>query len=188
MLRAIDQKTKVHTLIIIFWAFFWLLNGGDKFFNGTFTHVDMPGVTRAAIIDDQGVKQYEIKDMEAIGWFGVNRDSKMINYFQRLHLPSWSALSALYSLAVLEVILGVLFFWLLATEYQESKNALVKDRVLHRLAFKLGVVIFILFTILDVLLGDRTELWEHSCYLILYLVSYDLWYRTDSYTNRPTEE
>ena len=190
MLKAIDKKTKIHSLILLFWAFFWLLNGGDKFFNGEFTHVDMPGVTKAVIVNADMDKVYEIKGVEAIGWYGVNRDAKMINYFQRLYLPSWSALTALYTLAVLEVLLGLLFARILIDEFRslEKSSALIKSRILHRLAFKFGIIIFIIFTILDVLLGDRTELWEHGCYMILYLVSYDLWYRTDRHTVSQTSE
>ena len=73
MLKAIDKKTKIHSLILLFWAFFWLLNGGDKFFNGEFTHVDMPGVTKAVIVNADMDKVYEIKGVEAIGWYGVNQ-------------------------------------------------------------------------------------------------------------------
>ena len=190
MLAILDKKIKVHSLILLFWAFFWLLNGGDKFFNGEFTYVDMPGVTKAVVVNADMEKVFEIKAVEVVGWYGVNRDAKMINYFQRLYLPPWSALTALYTLAVLEVLLGVLFARIFVEEYRslDNSSSSMKNRILHRLAFKFGIIIFIIFTILDVLLGDRTELWEHGCYMILYLVSYDLWYRTDRYTISQTSE
>ena len=190
MLEILDKKTKVHSLILLFWAFFWLLNGGDKFFNGEFTYVDMPGVTKAVVVNADMEKVFEIKAVEVVGWYGVNRDAKIINYFQRLYLPPWSALTALYTLAVLEVLLGVLFARIFVEEYRslDNSSSSMKNRILHRLAFKFGIIIFIIFTILDVLLGDRTELWEHGCYMILYLVSYDLWYRTDRYTISQTSE
>ena len=190
MLEILDKKIKVHSLILLFWAFFWLLNGGDKFFNGEFTYVDMPGVTKAVVVNADMEKVFEIKAVEVVGWYGVNRDAKIINYFQRLYLPPWSALTALYTLAVLEVLLGVLFARIFVEEYRslDNSSSSVKSRTLHRLAFKFGIIIFIIFTILDVLLGDRTELWEHGCYMILYLVSYDLWYRSDRYTISQTSE
>ena len=182
MLTYIDNKTKIHTLILFFWATFWLLNGGDKFFNGKFTHISNPNVTKGVLINLKGEKTHELKGMETIGWYGVNRNAKTINYFSRLNLPSWLAISLLYSLASLEVILGFLFVYLLLFEFKSTDHTLIKERLLHRLAFKLGVIIFTLFTIFDTLLGDRTELWEHSTFLILYLVTYDLWYRTDQHS------
>jgi hypothetical protein len=188
MLQIIDKKTKIHSLILLFWAFFWLLNGGDKFFNGEFTYVDMPGVTRAVIVNENMEKVFEIKAVEVVGWFGVNRDAKIINYFQRLYLPPWSALISLYTLALLEVFLGVIFSRIFIEEYRKSRNLnpSIKNRTIHRLAFKFGIIIFIIFTIFDIILGDRAELWEHGCFMILYLVSYDLWYRTDRYTMNET--
>jgi hypothetical protein len=65
-LKAIDDKTKIHTLILFFLAFFWFLNGGDKFFNGNFTHISKSGVTKGVLLNLKGEKTHEIKGMQTI--------------------------------------------------------------------------------------------------------------------------
>ena len=63
MLTYIDNKTKIHTLILFFWAAFWLLNGGDKFFNGKFTHISNPNVTKGVLVNLKGEKTHELKGL-----------------------------------------------------------------------------------------------------------------------------
>jgi hypothetical protein len=33
----------------------------------------------------------------------------------------------------------------------------------------------------DILFGDRAELWEHRTFIVLCLITYDMWYRTDRF-------
>jgi hypothetical protein len=127
-----------------FWAMFWTLNGLDKFFNGTTSPDGTP-----------------------MGWFGVTRDAKMIGYFGRLYLPEEMAIACLYSLAVVEVIIGLTFCWLLV-----SKRT---PKVVHRMAFKASMLVFLFFSTGDILFGDRAELWEHGTFMILALVSFRLY-------------
>ena len=42
MLNTIDRSLPIVRVLAMYWAGFWLLNGGDKFFNGTYFY----GVTR----------------------------------------------------------------------------------------------------------------------------------------------
>ncbi len=129
---------------------------------------------------------YKIQPSARVGWFGVNRDDKMAMYFRTLHLPRWVAIASLYFFAVAEIILGfmflTLFFWgLMDEDKRESVRNMYSDRTVHRLAFKGSVLIFVAFSTGDILFGDRMELWEHGTFLVMTLVTYDMWYRSDQF-------
>ncbi|MEM9018099.1 MAG: hypothetical protein AAGC68_13875 [Verrucomicrobiota bacterium] len=146
---------RLEKILFIFWFFFWCLNGLDKYFNGSFMK------------NDQFGKWYQ-------GWFGVNRDEKFIHYFERLDLPAWMALTSLHVFAIFEVIIGIAF--LLMFFQREPRSTLV------RFAFKGGILLFVAFMIGDILFGDRMELWEHGTFLILTLLTYQLYLkRFDEY-------
>ena len=129
--------------------------------------------------------------METVGPFGVNRDAQMVGFFQRIHLPGEMALVSLYGIAVLELVLGLAFLVLLAwsflPEAAKDKAELLADRTFHHLAFKGSMMIFVLFIIGDNLFGERMELWEHSTFLVLCLVTYMLWQRADNYAKTKRE-
>ena len=89
MLSKINQAVSGITVIIIFWGLFWLLNGMDKFFNGTFVPNPNSYATESIIYNMDGEQVYKIQPVEPYGWFGVNRDAKMVGYFKRINLPKW---------------------------------------------------------------------------------------------------
>jgi hypothetical protein len=100
-------------------------------------------------------------------WFGVTRDAKMIGYFERLLLPPELAISFLYGIAIFEVMVGLVF--LVTLLYPRlPKN-------IRLLAFKASMLIFAMFSVGDILFGDRAELWEHGTFMILALLSYFLY-------------
>ena len=110
----IDGRVNLVVILLLFWAAFWVLNGGDKFFNGrSLANLEVSS-TSSVVVDANGDIAYTMHPMEPRGWYGVNRNAKMINYFQRLSLPREVALTGLYGAAVLEVLLGVMFFALFA--------------------------------------------------------------------------
>jgi hypothetical protein len=148
LLPIIEGWFRVEYMLYAFWAMFWLLNGLDKFFNGT------------PKTDPRFGNYVE-------GWFGVNRDAKMIHYFERLHMPDWLAIVSLYGFAVLEVIVGALFVWILIRPGT--------DKIVHRIAFKLSLVVFFVFMAGDILFGDRMELWEHGTFLIMTVITFQLY-------------
>ena len=117
----------------------------------------------------------------------MSRDAKFFNYFRTLHLPPSVASVTLYFFAILEIILAVAFFWLFILQFRrekepvEGKVNLITDRTVHRLIFKASIWIFIAFLTGDILFGDRVEVWEHGTYLLMTIVTYDLWYRTDQF-------
>ena len=79
------------------------------------------------------------------------------------------------------------FFYLFILQFRrekepvEGKVNLITDRTVHRLIFKASIWIFIAFLTGDILFGDRIEVWEHGTYLLMTIVTYDLWYRTDQF-------
>jgi len=166
MLSKINNFISGITVIIIFWGLFWLLNGLDKFYNG----VNSPNLesfsTSSVLVspNDRNTVLYELHPTEPIGWFGVNRDAKMIGYFNRLGLSSDIAIFSLYFIACIEILVGLGFLYDIITK--ERKYALV------RFMFKISMVIFFGFSIFDILCGDRTELWEHGTFLLLATIHY----------------
>lgn len=186
-----DDKINLITVLFLFWAFYWGLNGFDKFFNGGSELLLEGWATKGTIVDlkEDGSPNkpvYKIQPSARVGWFGVNRDDKMAMYFRTLHMPRWVAIASLYFFAVAEIILGFLFlslfFWALKDEdRRESARNMFSDRTVHRLAFKGSVLIFVAFSTGDILFGDRMELWEHGTFLVMTLVTYDMWYRSDQF-------
>ena len=166
MLSKLNVSISGITVIIIFWGLFWLLNGLDKFFNGSNAPNLESFSTRSVLVapDDRDNILYEVHPTEPIGWFGVNRDAKMIGYFNRLGLGSEIALTSLYIIAIVEILLGLGFLYDLLTK--ERKYELI------RLLFKISMVIFFCFSIFDILCGDRMELWEHGTFLLLVTIHY----------------
>jgi len=191
LVRWLDRRSSLMVILLLFWGLFWLLNGGDKFFN------DDPGPnlddwSRSAVITETGTDEimFDVHPTLPDGIYGVSRNDKFENYFSRLGLPRWVALTSVYGIAVLEVVLGLAFLAVLAwtvgpPRWRERTGGvfgLFHDRTVHRLCFKTGILIFLLFSVGDTLFGDRIELWEHGTFMILTLVTYDLWYRTDTWT------
>jgi hypothetical protein len=142
----LENYLRLEYILYLFWALFWL-NGLDKFFNGT------------VVQTPSGPKEF--------GWFGVTRDQKFIDYFAKLYLPKWTALSFLYTFAVLEIIVGLTFLLILLWRKMPS--------VYRRLVFKASMLIFLIFSVGDILFGDRQELWEHGTFMVLTLLTYQMY-------------
>jgi hypothetical protein len=188
IIYLIDSKINLITILFLFWTFFWALNGFDKFFNGSSQLIKERWASQGFLVDKDKNVVYSIQPSEKIGWYGVSRDAKFVNYFRTLHLPPVIATVSLYFFAILEIIIAALFFWLFIRQFYdnkddepEDKKSLIADRTVHRLIFKASIWIFIAFLTGDILFGDRIEVWEHGTYLAMTLVTYDLWYRTDQF-------
>jgi len=189
IIYAIDSKINLITILFLFWTLFWGLNGLDKFFNNSSQLITDRWASQGFLVEkDTKTVVYSIQPSEKIGWYGVNRDAKFMNYFRTLNLPPSIATFTLYFFAILEIILAALFFWLFIRQFYdreddliEGKKNLIADRTIHRLIFKLSIWIFIAFISGDILFGDRIEVWEHGTYLAMTIVTYDLWYRTDQF-------
>lgn len=164
IIKYLNHKISFYKILLLFWGLFWLLNGMDKFFNGSFVPNPSSYATKSIIYDMDGKKLYKVQPVEPYGWFGVNRDAKMVGYFKRLNLSKWLALTSLYTIATIETILGIsLLLVLLFGKIHSDWN---------RLNMKIIIGIFFAFSIFDILFGDRMELWEHGTFLILATIHY----------------
>ena len=185
LIYLFDHRLNLITLILLFFSMFWALNGADKFFNGT-PELNLDGwSTKGRVVDDNGNIKYKIKPYLPKGWFGVNYEGKVTNYFKTLGVPKGAAMAMLYTFGILEMLTGLLFLlaflWQLLPEEREDKKNLFTDRTIHRLAFKSSVSLLVVLTICFQLFGDRASLWETGTYLAMTLIAYDLWYRSDRF-------
>jgi hypothetical protein len=154
----VEDFLRIEYILYAFWMVFWGLNGLDKFFNGE--DVESPfieGLTRPS------------------GWFGVNRDLKFIDYFDRLGLPEALAIGTLYTFAVLEVMLGLMFALIIYRSIVDTPEQRTHPKMLNRLALKCSMLFFFVFCTGDILFGDRYELWEHGTFMILTLMTYQIY-------------
>lgn len=185
LIYLFDHRLNLITLILLFWCIFWGLNGLDKFFDGK-NELNLENwSTKGRVVDKEGNIKYKIKPYLPKGWFGKNYDDEVTSYFKTLHVPRNAALGLLYTFAIFEILLSLLFLslfiWQLMPEAREDKENMFSDRTLHRIAFKGSVSMFVILSIAYQLFGDRASLWETGTYLAMTLVAYDLWYRSDRF-------
>lgn len=126
-----------------YWFFFWLMNGMDKFLHGvTVTVAGEP----------------------LFIWFGKNRMEQFGKYFDRLALPQEGIAPLLSACGVIELTVASLFFIsLLGPKHYEAWIAA---------AFTATAVMFMGFSLWDVVVGDRAELLEHGTYMGVVFVTY----------------
>lgn len=157
--RLLDFYLQEVNLIYLFWAMFWILNGLDKFVVGVGAE---PGMV-CFFADGRATP---------CGWFGTDRAGQMTAYFGKLGLPSILGQVTLYSFAVAELGIGLMFSWMLLKSVAASEKV---THVIHRVAFKGSILMFFLFSTGDILFGDRRELWEHGTFLVLVLITYGIY-------------
>lgn len=185
LIYLFDHRLNLITLILLFWFIFWGLNGFDKFFNGR-NEVNLENwSTSGRVVDLDGNIKYKIKPYLPKGWFGINYEDKVTNYFKTLGVPRYAAIAMLYTYAVFEILISflflALFIWQMLPEEREDKKNMFSDRTLHRIAFKASVFMFVIVSVAYQLFGDRAGLWETGTYLAMTLIAYDLWYRSDRF-------
>lgn len=185
LLYLFDQRLNLVTLMLLFWAVFWTLDGFDKFFDGQSEILHEKWASKGTVIDNNGNVVYTIQPLNNVGWFGVNYESQMISYFKTIHVPRNAALGLTYAFAAYEILTGLLFLilfaWQLLPETREDKNNFFANRTLHRLAYKSSIILFVILSVAFQLFGDRTRLWEVGTYMLMALIAYDMWYRTDRF-------
>ncbi|MDP8974405.1 MAG: hypothetical protein M3N45_14860 [Actinomycetota bacterium] len=113
-------------------------------------------------------------------FYGVTRDAEFVDYFARLSLPADVALITLYTISIVEIILGFGFLYTLLYSRYRS--------LVGTLSFKLSLLIFACFSIGDILFGDRAELWEHGTFMVLVIVSSSFYLHVGKNTNRPEDQ
>jgi hypothetical protein len=124
------------------------------------------------VVDSEMICAFSDGRSTPCGWFGTDRDQQMIAYFGKLGLPAIIGQITLYSFAVLELAIGVMFSWVLMKSLAASEKV---SHIIHRVAFKGSMLIFIAFSAGDILFGDRRELWEHGTFFILVIITYGIY-------------
>jgi len=141
--------------------------------------------SKGSVVDANNNVVYTIQPLNPVGWFGVNYEEQMVSYFKSFHVSREAAVGLTYTFAVFEILIGflflILFLWQLLPENREDKKNIFTDRTLHRLAYKASVLMFLVLSVAYQLFGDRTRLWEVGTYMLMTLIAYDLWYRTDRF-------
>ncbi|MEP2706608.1 MAG: hypothetical protein ABJQ71_15635 [Roseibium sp.] len=135
-------RQPVTAVVIIFWFFFWLLNGLDKFFAR--------------------------QDIGVLHWWGNHRIEKFTMYFDRLALDSGYVTATLIFAGIVEFAAAGMF---VVAGYRLIKG-LPGVAYRTDLAITASIAVFLGFTIFDVIVGDRAELLEHSTYIGVLLVSF----------------
>lgn len=132
----------ISLVIVVYWFAFWLLNALDK------------------VLARQ--------DLGLIQWWGNDRVEKFTGYFDRLDLGAGLVKPTLYVCGLVEFGAAVLFALAASAIYKSSASASAHTRQ----AIALSIVIFLGFSVFDVIVGDRAELLEHGTYIGVLLISY----------------
>ncbi len=185
LIYLFDQRLNLVTLLLLFWALFWTLDGLDKFFDAETEILHEKWASKGTVIDNQGNVVYTIQPLNNVGWFGVNYENQMASYFKTIHFPRGAAIGLTYAFAVYEILTGllflILFIWQLLPEKHEDKENFFTNRTLHRIAYKSSVILFVILSVAYQIFGDRTRLWEVGTFMLMTLIAYDIWYRTDRF-------
>jgi hypothetical protein len=171
--------------MLLFWAIFWVLDGGDKFFDGQSEILFEKWSSKGTVLDAENNTVFTIQPPNVVGWYGVNYADQIESYFKTFHAPRPVALGFLYAFASLEIVTGLLFLsvfvWHFLPDSREEQDNLFSDRTVQRLAYKMSVLLFVILSVGFLMFGDRTRLWEVGTYMLMTLIGYDMWYRTDRY-------
>jgi hypothetical protein len=123
-------------IALVYWFVFWLMNGLDKFMHGI---------------------SVSLAERPLFTWFGKDRTEQFTKYFDRLDLPHDGIAPVLGSCGAIE--LGVaLLFGLAIVDTRRFETWLGA-------AFAASALLFLGFSVFDVVAGDRAELLEHGTYL-----------------------
>lgn len=123
-------------IALFYWFVFWLLNGVDKFMHGA---------------------NVSIGGMMLFTWFGKDRGEQFGKYFDRLGLSHDGIAPLLSFCGLVELGVALLF-----------AGALLSVRNFEAwlgAAFAACALMFVGFSVWDVVVGDRAELLEHGTYL-----------------------
>lgn len=123
-------------IVYAYWFLFWLMNGMDKFMHGA--SVSLGGGP-------------------LFTWFGKDRTEQFTKYFDRMDLPHDGIAPLLGTCGVLELGVAMLFAVALVSvrRFEQWSGA----------AFAACALMFLGFSLWDVVAGDRAELLEHGTYI-----------------------
>ena len=134
----------ISNLLILYWSTFWLMNGLDKFPCG--------------------------KNIGIFTWKGKDRYEQFGNYFSNTGISESWIQPLLYFTGIWEILI---FIPLATTLWIQVFDSRFSETSFNR-GMLFGGLTFVVFSIFDVVFGDRAELLEHSTFLILICITYRL--------------
>lgn len=135
-------RQPITAVVIVFWFFFWVLNGLDKFFAR--------------------------QEIGILRWWGNHRVEKFTMYFEKLSLDPDYIPATLIFAGIVEFAAAA-FFVVAGVRLLQGRPGVAYRT---DLAITASIAVFIGFTVFDVVVGDRAELLEHSTYIGVLLVSF----------------
>ncbi len=87
-----DHRLNLITLLLLFWALFWTLDGFDKFFDGNQEIVFEKWASKGSVVDEANNVVFTIQPLNPVGWYGVNYEDQMASYFKTIYVPRNTAI------------------------------------------------------------------------------------------------
>ena len=150
--NILSKPVMLERAIVLYWFLFFLMNGLDKYLIG--------------------------RDLLLFRWFGKERTGQFSSYFARADLPHEWIDTAIYAVGAWEIALALFFLaagfnLLRRNREQQGRNSMISGLVL-------AVLTLTVFSVFDVIAGDRGELLEHNIYLGMVILSwFVITYRRD---------
>ena len=117
-------------------------------------------------------------DLNFITWWGNDRFEKFSSYFEKINISTAYIAPTLLCAGVVEIAISVVFIGSIIALLKGSKDV-------FKLGIACSIICFIGFIIFDIIVGDRLELWEHSNYLGILLISYIAFLLEEQSVNKP---
>lgn len=133
-------------VVCTFWVLFWFSNGLDKFMNSDDAHL--------------------------LTLYGVDRSIHITDYFEFGRLPPGVITGIFWAIGIWEEMLALLFlcaaiYYFKASHFDESER-----RGIITLALLLSGITFMLFTLFDTIVGDRSMLARHGTFFGIVVASW----------------
>lgn len=133
-------------VVCTFWVLFWFSNGLDKFMNSDDAHL--------------------------LTLYGIDRSVHITDYFEFGRVPSEVIRGIFWAIGIWEETLALLFliaaiYYFKANQFDESER-----RGLITLALLLSGITFMLFTLFDTVVGDRSMLARHGTFFGIVVASW----------------
>jgi hypothetical protein len=123
-----------------YWFIFWLFNGLDKYLPGT--------------------------NLGLFTWGGKDRTNQFAGYLDKIDWSQDAFIYLMFMLFVIEIIIALAFLRAIVTILRLKDYGKYLPHETMKLPILLSILCFTGFSLWDVIVGDRAELWEHGTYIV----------------------
>lgn len=123
-----------------YWFLFWLFNGLDKILHG--------------------------QDLGFLIWSGKDRTTQFSGYLEKIGWSQGAHDYLMTMLLIIEIGIALAFLRALITIIRLKKFGKFLPHETIKLPILLSILCFTGFSVWDVIVGDRAELWEHGTYIV----------------------